>query len=441
MKHKKMSWLIATLFSSPLLVQQALAQEAPAGDIQQVNVTGIRASVRNALAAKEASNSMVEVVSAEDIGKLPDTTIAESLGAPAGPVVRPRSRQCQPDRRARHGSALHRRHPERPRAGVVGTQPRGAVRAVSVRVAERRHRLQDAERELVEGGVATTIDLQTVSPLKYNGRQVSLKADALYYAMAKDIGGADKTAPRLGGVYIDQFNNKTLGVALAFSYQDQPSLQKNVRHWGFNEDHSADLNGDGKVDKTPWGFQDEIKRGKDKRTSLLGKVEWKPSNDALWKPSNDALITADTYYAKAAIREPGLQHWTGDLGNWDGYESGNFSKLDIRNGYVAGGTLSNTSMVTNDYLWIQDTSVAASGLNGKFNAGDWKVEADLSSSHAMRSSQCATCASIRTTRPPSPGTSPATEQQSLQLRHGHRQPRQLRRADPCTSTPTAISRT
>src|SRR5471030_2913391 len=78
---------------------------------------------------------------------------------------------------------------------------------------------------------------------------------------------------------------------------------KNVRHWGFNEDHSADLNGDGKVDKTPWGFQDEIKRGKDKRTSVLGKVEW--------KPSNDVLITADSYYAKAAIREPGLQHWTG----------------------------------------------------------------------------------------------------------------------------------
>jgi outer membrane cobalamin receptor len=78
MKHKKMSWLIATLFTSPLLLQQALAQEA-AGDMVQVNVTGIRASVRNALAAKEASNSLVEVVSSEDIGKLPDTTIAESL--------------------------------------------------------------------------------------------------------------------------------------------------------------------------------------------------------------------------------------------------------------------------------------------------------------------------------------------------------------------------
>ncbi|MQA40186.1 TonB-dependent receptor [Rugamonas aquatica] len=378
MKHKKMSWLIATLFTSPLLVQQALAQEA-AGDIQQVNVTGIRASVRNALAAKEASNSIVEVVSSEDIGKLPDTTIAESLARlPGMSSGLDRGNASQIVARGMGprfiGATLNGRE-------LASSEPNRAVRfeqfpSESLSGATI-YKTQNAE--LAEGGIATTIDLQTVSPLKYSGRQVSLKADALYYALAKDIGGADKTAPRVGGVYIDQFNNKTLGVALAFSYQDQPSLQKNVRHWGFNEDHSADLNGDGKVDKTPWGFQDEVKRGKDKRTSLLGKVEW--------KPTKDALITADSYYAKAAIREPGLQHWTGDLGNWDGYESGNFSNLDIRNGYVAGGSLKNVGVVTNDYLWIQDTSVAASGINGKFNVGDWKVESDLSTSHAMRSSQ------------------------------------------------------
>ena len=52
MKHKKISWLIATLFTSPMLAQQALAQEASSAantETQQVNVTGIRASVRNAL--------------------------------------------------------------------------------------------------------------------------------------------------------------------------------------------------------------------------------------------------------------------------------------------------------------------------------------------------------------------------------------------------------
>ncbi|TFW27684.1 TonB-dependent receptor [Duganella callida] len=381
MKHKKMSWLIATLFTSPLLVQQALAQEAAAqaGEIQQVNVTGIRASVRNALAAKEASNSIVEVVSSEDIGKLPDTTIAESLarlpglssGLDRGNASQIVARGMGP---RFIGATLNGRE-------LASSEPNRAVRfeqfpSESISGATV-YKTQNAE--IVEGGIATTIDLQTVSPLKYSGRQLSLKADALYYPLAKDIPGGDSTAPRLGGVYIDQFANKTIGAALAFSYQDQPSVQKNIRHWGFNEDHSADLNGDGKVDKTPWGFQDEVRRGKDKRESVLGKLEW--------KPNNDVLITADSYYASAKINERGLQHWTGDLGNWDGYQSGNYSNLDIRNGYVAGATVKDVSVINNDFYYVQDTSVAASGLNGKFNAGDWKIEADLSSSHAMRGSQ------------------------------------------------------
>ncbi|MYN17186.1 TonB-dependent receptor [Rugamonas sp. FT107W] len=378
MKHKKLSWLIATLFTSPLLVQQAFAQEA-AGDIQQVNVTGIRASVRNALAAKEASNSIVEVIASEDIGKLPDTTIAESLARlPGMSSGLDRGNASQIVARGMGprfiGATLNGRE-------LASSEPNRAVRfeqfpSESLSGATI-YKTQNAE--LAEGGIATSIDLQTVSPLKYSGRQVSLKADALYYALAKDIGGADKTAPRIGGVYIDQFNNKTLGVALAFSYQDQPSMQKNIRHWGFNEDHSADLNGDGKVDKTPWGFQDDVRHGKDKRTSVLAKAEW--------KPSKDVLITADSYYAKTAIDEAQMQHWTGDMGNWDGGNSGNFSNLDIRNGYVAGGTVKWVNVINNDARWIQDNSVAASGLNAKFNVGDWKVESDLSTSHAMRASQ------------------------------------------------------
>lgn len=376
MKHKKISLLIATLFTTPLMAQQAFAQEAAAtaapaapsapvaGEIQQVNVTGIRASVRNALAAKEASNSMVEVVSSEDIGKLPDTTIAESLarlpglssGLDRGNASQIVARGMGP---RFIGATLNGRE-------LASSEPNRAVRfeqfpSESLSGATV-YKSQNAE--LVEGGIATSIDLQTVSPLKYNGRQVSLKADALYYAISKDIPGADKTAPRLGGVYIDQFLNKTLGAAIAFSYQDQPSVQKNVRHWGFDE---------GANPKTPWGFQDDVRRGTNERSSVLAKLEW--------KPNNNVLITADTYYAKASIDEDQLQHWTDGLSNFS-----NYSNVNVSNGYVAGATADWTRVVNNHSRWTQDSSVAASGLNGKFNVGDWKVETDLSTSHALRGS-------------------------------------------------------
>ena len=378
MRHKKLSVVIAALFTTPMLAAQA-QQESTGSEVQQVTVSGIRASVRNALAAKEASNSLVEVVSSEDIGKLPDTTIAESLarlpglssGMDRGNASQIVARGLGP---RFIGATLNGRE-------LASSEPNRAVRfeqfpSESLSGATV-YKSQNAE--LVEGGIATTIDLQTVSPLKYSGRQLSLKADALYYAMASDIPGASKTAPRLGGVYIDQFNDRTLGVALAFSYQDQPSIEKNVKHFGFNEDHSVDMNGDGKTDKTPWGWGDSAKRGKDKRSSVLGKVEW--------KASPDAMITADAYYAEAKIREPGVAHWSGDIGNWDGWQTSAYSNLVVKNGYVVGGTVTNVGLTTNDTLWIQDMDNLALGVNGKFNVGDWKVESDLSSSRAGRDSQ------------------------------------------------------
>ncbi|MBC3918789.1 TonB-dependent receptor [Undibacterium sp. CY18W] len=383
MKQKKISWMIHALFVMPAISATAFAQEKPAtpatDEVQQVTVSGIRASVRNALASKEASNSMIEAIASEDIGKLPDTTIAESLarlpglssGLDRGNASQIVARGMGP---RFIGATLNGRE-------LASTEPARAVRfeqfpSESLSGATV-YKTQSAE--ITEGGIATTIDLQTVQPLKFKDRQISLRADALYYPMGDQIPGAKSKTPRVGGVYIDQFNNNTLGVALAFSYQDQPSLQKNIKHWGFNEDHSADLNGDGKVDKTPWGFGDDVKRGTDKRTSLLGKVEW--------KASPNALITGDVYYAKAAINEPGLQHWTGDVGNWDGWQKANYSNVDIRNGYVVGATVKDVGLTTNDYKWVQDNSNVAGGINGKFTIGDWKVETDLSTSRAKRDSQ------------------------------------------------------
>ena len=392
MQQKTLSVLVRSLF--PLFVLPAvpaLAQQAPqtassepaaGGDtaVQQVVVSGIRASVRSALSVKENSNSMVEVVASEDIGKLPDTTIAESLarlpGLAAG-LDRGNASQIVARGMGERfiGATLNGRE-------LASSEPNRAVRfeqfpseSLSGAIV---YKTQNAD--LVEGGVATTIDLQTVQPLKYNGRQASLKADALYYPLAKDV-DAQTVRPRLGGIWIDQFANKTIGAAVAFSYQKQPSIEERKNHWGFNEDHSADLNGDGKVDKTPWGFEDELKSGTNERSSVLGKLEW--------KASPDALITADLYFARNKIREPSVQHWTGDVGNWDGWQTGNYSNVDIRNGYVTGATVKDVSLTTHSTRWIQNMDNFAGGLNGKFNVGDWKVEADVATSRASRASQWA----------------------------------------------------
>src|SRR2546430_1511479 len=60
---------------------QPAGTPAPPADqpMQEVVVTGIRKGIEDAVAAKKADSSMIEEVSSEDIGKLPDASIAESI--------------------------------------------------------------------------------------------------------------------------------------------------------------------------------------------------------------------------------------------------------------------------------------------------------------------------------------------------------------------------
>ena len=59
---------------------QAQTSGVQAGDaVNTVTVTGIRRAIENSIAVKRDATSIVEAISAEDIGKLPDISIAESL--------------------------------------------------------------------------------------------------------------------------------------------------------------------------------------------------------------------------------------------------------------------------------------------------------------------------------------------------------------------------
>src|SRR5262252_8051629 len=58
-------------------------------ELQEVVVTGIRASVQEALTIKKQSTNVVDVVTSEDIGKMPDKNVADSLKRVPGVTVSP----------------------------------------------------------------------------------------------------------------------------------------------------------------------------------------------------------------------------------------------------------------------------------------------------------------------------------------------------------------
>ena len=72
---------IAIAISTSAVPTAAFAQETPAdaADESEIIITGFRASLESAVNTKKSADQIVESVSAEDIGKLPDASIAESI--------------------------------------------------------------------------------------------------------------------------------------------------------------------------------------------------------------------------------------------------------------------------------------------------------------------------------------------------------------------------
>jgi iron complex outermembrane recepter protein len=90
------TFLALAATGAPVLAQDAeepVAVEEAEGDIV---VTGIRGSIQSSLNAKRDATSIVEVISSEDIGLLPDLSIADTLARLPGVTaqrVRGRSQQ------------------------------------------------------------------------------------------------------------------------------------------------------------------------------------------------------------------------------------------------------------------------------------------------------------------------------------------------------------
>ncbi|NBT91239.1 MAG: hypothetical protein EBT37_00970 [Betaproteobacteria bacterium] len=73
-----------------LIGQAAIAQQAPAAGEKQLDtvvVTGVRAALQRASEVKRDSDQVMDVITAEDVGKLPDANVAEALQRVTGVQV------------------------------------------------------------------------------------------------------------------------------------------------------------------------------------------------------------------------------------------------------------------------------------------------------------------------------------------------------------------
>ncbi len=223
---------LTALASGLLAIGNAAAQtqEAPE-DAQRVVVTGLRASLESALNAKRSENSIVDVIKAEDIGKFPDTNLAESLQRVPGVAI---------DRDAGEGRSITVRGlgQDFTRVRINGIEGlattggsdnsgginRGRGFDFNVFASELFSSLtvrKSSSAEVEEGSLGATVDLQTMRPFDMAKR--GFNATAMIKGRYNDL--AKKTDPRGAFMMSDTFNNNTMGYLVSAAWGKRNLLE------------------------------------------------------------------------------------------------------------------------------------------------------------------------------------------------------------------------
>ena len=239
-------------------------------------VTGLRAAIETSLDAKREATSIVEVISAEDLGQLPDLSIADSLARLPGVTaqrVRGRSQQI----------SIRGLGPDFSLALLNGREVVSAGNNRGIEFDQFPSELigqgivyKTGDARLAAIGIAGAVDLRTVRPLDYNDTQVSVSGTyVLNDSGSRNPDFADD-GYRFFGSYIDQNADGTLGWSLGATLQSNPThfISRELKTNQFQV--STDANGIIYPSDNP--RQGAVSRDFE-RLSIAGSLQFEPNDD------------------------------------------------------------------------------------------------------------------------------------------------------------------
>jgi TonB-dependent receptor len=190
---------------------------------EEVVVTGIRGSLMRSMDIKRDSHGVVDAISAEDIGKFPDTNLAESLQRITGVSI---------DRRDGEGSKVTVRGlgPDFNLVTLNGRQLPGATIEATFASGSRSFDFANIASEGVKaievyktaradvppGGMGATINIVTPKPL-HDKPTTSIGVKGVWDESSEK----DGITPEFSGIYSNSFADGKFGVAIIGSYQER----------------------------------------------------------------------------------------------------------------------------------------------------------------------------------------------------------------------------
>ncbi|WP_087506074.1 TonB-dependent receptor [Neiella marina] len=221
-----MAILMATGSVATAHAAEGQAEQDQNGEVEVIQVSGIRGSLTKSADVKRSSFGVVDAITAEDIGKFPDTNLAESLQRISGVSI---------DRDNNEGNQVTVRG-FGPNFNLVTLNGRQMPNSSVLQSAgiSRSFNFREIASETVSGvevhktgkayvssgGIGATIDIQTAKPFDYDGFKAFASAKAIHDTSVEE---GDDLTPEVSGMISNTFLDGKLGVLLSASYSERHS--------------------------------------------------------------------------------------------------------------------------------------------------------------------------------------------------------------------------
>jgi iron complex outermembrane receptor protein len=342
--------------------QSTPADAATETDEKVIVVTGFRAALQSAVSTKKRNDQIVESVSAEDIGKLPDASISESIARLPGLTSQRlpgggRSslitvRGLGPDFTTTTLNGRLQTSTNDVRAVEYDQYPSEVVSAVDV--------YKTPNASLIGQGLSASVDIRTIRPLAIKNRILAVGVKGIYAGMGKLNPDSKKFGYRVNGTYVDQFLDGRLGVAFSGAYVDEPYQTKEERGWGWPNDVGGFA-----PNYVLGGLESYNSSSQLKRLGLTGTVQY--------EIAPELMFTVDGFYSK--FKDDQIRRGVEIPLAWGG---ATLSNATFEDGVLTSGTFSNVPAVVNNKAARRHADLYSLGGNLKYDGQNgWKGSLDL----------------------------------------------------------------
>jgi iron complex outermembrane recepter protein len=293
--------------------QSALAQNTETNTeknkeevVDEIVVTGFAKSIATAIETKRKADTVIEAISAEDIGGLPDKSIADSLSRLPGITVTRKGGQAGTIQIRGMGegyvfSTMNGREqvsPSGARAMEYSQFPSELISSVEV--------YKSPKASLIEGGVAGTVELKTVNPLDLKDDHLfTVGLRGTYNDQASDLYDADAKGHRISFSYQQKLLDDTLGFSLGYAQLKEPKSQ--LQFEMFNYDTLVAGATPAESTWTSQGLKVLQDSGVSQRDGYMAAIQF--------SPSDEFKVQADAFYSKFEVDSNGRGIWANGIHN------------------------------------------------------------------------------------------------------------------------------